>query len=123
MNQRVPGEAGRDCSPEHIVDAQLRAYNARDTDSYCALFARDALISDANTGEVMLEGIDDVYAHYHRRFTTAPDLHCTVLGRLVAGSLVIDHERVRGLGPAPVEVVAVYEVRTGLIHSLRFLTP
>lgn len=110
-------------NPTDIVNAQLRAYNARDIDAYCALFSQDATTIDANTGRVILTGIAAVREHYARRFAGAEALCCEVLGRLAAGSLVIDHEKVSGLADEPIETVAVYEVAAGLIRSIRFISP
>ena len=36
------------------------------------------------------------------------------------GNKVVDHERIVGLGPEPVEAVAVYEVNDGLIERVWF---
>jgi hypothetical protein len=108
---------------EAVVDAQHAAYNARTLDDYCALFAPDVRTFDLESGQALVEGIEALRAHYARRFSDAPDLRCTVLERRVMAGYVIDHERVFGLAPEPVEVVAIYEVRAGRIRSIRFLSP
>lgn len=109
--------------PTDIVNAQLHAYNSRDVDAYCALFSEDATTIDADTGHVILDGIQAVREHYTRRFAQSGALFCEILSRLAIGHLVIDHERVSGLGAAPVEIVAVYEVAAGKIRSIRFMSP
>jgi hypothetical protein len=48
-------------------------------------------------------------------------LHAALLGRMVLGNKVIDHERIIGLGSAPMEAAAVYEVGAGgLIAAVWF---
>lgn len=39
-----------------------------------------------------------------------PGLHAELVQRMVVGTKVIDHERIVGIGDAPMEVAAIYEV-------------
>ena len=47
-----------------------------------------------------------------------PQLHAELLHRSVLGDKVIDHERITGLRSEPVEAVAAYLVRDGLIQNV-----
>src|SRR5215210_3018458 len=44
--------------PAAIVDRQVRAYNARDIDAWCAACAPDVVIARLNGGQEMARGID-----------------------------------------------------------------
>jgi hypothetical protein len=108
-------------SPRDIVDRQLAVYNAHDIDGYCALFAEDAVISDQVTGQVICSGIDEIRAVYTKRFADNPRLSATVHQRMEGPTHAIDKETVHGLPSGDLHIMAIYEVRDGLIRSLRFI--
>lgn len=109
-------------SPREIVDLQLAAYNQRDVDAYCALFAQDAVIYLLNHDQEIARGIDAIRQYYTVRFTN-PKLHCVVLSRMLLQDFVIDHESVVGVGEGTLEVIAIYEVRDSKIQTLRIVWP
>lgn len=110
-------------TPREIVDRQLHAYNARDVEAYCALFAPDAVLFKLNTGQELARGIDGIRAYYTTRFAN-PRLHCEIARRIELGDFVIDHEIVTGVTESGVlEVVAIYEVRDSLIQTVRLIWP
>lgn len=106
--------------PHQIVDQQLQAYNARDIEAYCAMFAHDAVLSQLNVDQEPIRGIDSIRARYTERFKN-PQLHCDIKSRMEFGDFVVDHERVIGLEADPLEAIAIYEVRDSLIRSVRFI--
>ena len=108
-------------SPRETVDRQLAVYNAHDIDGYCALFAPEATISDLVTGAAICSGIDEIRAVYAKRFADNPALHCVVHQRMEGADFAIDKETVSGLATGPLHIIALYEVRGGLIRSLRFI--
>jgi hypothetical protein len=108
-------------SPREIVDRQMAAYNARDIDAYCALYAPDAVISDVNDGKVRSRGMEEIRRNYTTRFNNSPNLHYDIKARMELGAYVIDHELVTGIGDEPLEVIAIYEVRDSLIQTVRFV--
>ena len=108
-------------SSREIVDRQLVVYNARDIEGYCALFAEDATISDLVTGQMICRGLDQIRAVYTKRFTDNPKLHCVVHQQMHGADFAIDKETVSGLPTGPLHIMAIYEVREGLIRSLRFI--
>ena len=111
----------RTATPQEIVGSQLIAYNARDLQAYCALFADHAVIRLLN-GRDIARGVEAIRAYYRVRFSE-PNLHCTVLSRLALGDHVIDHEQVVGVTEQLLEVIAIYEVREGLIQAVDFIWP
>lgn len=111
----------RMATPREIVDEQLVAYNARDLDAYCALFADDAVMRVLN-GRELARGSEAIRGYYRTRFGN-PNLHCTVVARTALGDYVLDHEQVVGVTEGTLEVVAIYEVRDALIRSVNFIWP
>ena len=107
--------------PREVVDLQRRAYNARDIDAYCALYASDAVLSTVNDGTEHARGIDAVRAYFANRFSSSPNLHYDIKTRMELGNFVVDYEAVTGFGEGMLEVIAIYEVRDSLIRSLRFI--
>lgn len=96
--------------PCTFAQAQLDAYNARDIDAFVAAYTDDVAVYRAPATAPVIVGKAAFAEHYRRHRFTLPGLHAELVARMVIGHTVIDHERVTGLGPAPVEVAAVYEV-------------
>ena len=111
----------RTATPREIVDRQLIAYNARDLQAYCALFADEAVIRLLN-GKELARGLEAIRAYYRIRFSE-PKLHCVVISRTQLGDYVIDHEQVVGVTEPTLQVIAIYEVREGLIQAVDFIWP
>jgi hypothetical protein len=108
-------------TPREIVNRQLIAYNAHDIDDYCALFAEDATVSMLATGETICDGLGGIRDFYAKRFTDNPRLHCMVHQHMDGADFAIDRETVSGLPSGDLHIIAIYEVREGLIHSLKFI--
>ena len=105
---------------EAAVQRQLEAYNAHDLERFVAEYAEDVQVFVPPATAPMLSGRQAFAEHYRRHRFTLPHLHAEVLQRIVSGHTVVDHERVTGLGDAPVEAVAVYRVSGGLITTVWF---
>jgi hypothetical protein len=109
-------------NPEHVVQRQLDAYNARDADAWASTYAETAqlfLFPDT----LVASGRDAIRERIRPRFTE-PNLHALLLKRTVMGALVVDHERVTRTfddGPGTVEIVAIYEVGAGSIARAWFM--
>ncbi|MFY7960530.1 MAG: nuclear transport factor 2 family protein [Elsteraceae bacterium] len=108
-------------TPRMIVDQQLVAYNAHDIDAYMALFAPDAVISELASGAEIVRGEAAIRSFYTARFSDNPELRCEVFSHTDLGDFAIDREQVLGLPNGPLQLIAIYEVREGLIRSLRFI--
>lgn len=108
-------------SPRSVVDQQLVVYNAHDIDGYCALFSEDATISDLVTGQKICVGLGEIRKVYTSRFADNPKLHCVVHQKMEGADFAIDKETVSGLPNGSLHIMAIYEVREGLIRSLRFI--
>lgn len=106
--------------PEAAVQQQLDAYNARDLARFLQVYADEVKAFRPPAAEPAMDG-KAALAQFHatQRFNL-PHLRAELLGRIVAGNKVVDHERVSGIREAPFEVVVVYDVAEGLIRNLWF---
>ena len=102
------------------VQRQLEAYNARDLDGFVACYADDVRVYRPPAPEPVLVGKAAFAAHYAQHRFNLPALHADVLGRMVIGNKVVDHERISGVREAPFEAAAVYDIAHGLIRAVWF---
>jgi hypothetical protein len=102
------------------VQRQLDAYNAHDLARFVAEYAADVEVFRPPATNPVLSGLPSFTAHYARNRFTLPDLHAEVTNRIVAGDIVVDHERITGLQRDAVEAVAVYKVVDGKIRTVWF---
>ena len=105
-----------------VVQRQLEAYNARDLEAFAATYSDDIVAYRLPSLEPAIRGMRELREVYRQRFAS-PNLHAEILSRIALGNKVVDHERVVGIREEPVEVVAVYEVRAGLIAAVWFFYP
>ncbi len=108
-------------SPEQIVQEQLDAYNAKDLDRLLRTYA-DGAEQYVLHGELLARGQDAIRERFALRFQE-PDLHAELLSRIVAGNIVVDHERItRNFpeGDGTLEMLCVYEVADGRIRKASF---
>ena len=97
-------------SPEEIVNAQLDAYNSRDTERFLSFYADDTVLRDAD-GTVLMDGKLAMRERYGRLFSESPNIHCTIANRSVLGPYIIDHEIVIGRAGGNIRAVVVYFVK------------
>jgi len=109
-------------NPAGVVQRQLEAYNARDLEAFAATYTDDVALYRMPTKEPTTVGKAALREVYRQRFAS-PNLHATILSRMVLGNKVIDHERIVGIREAAIEAVAVYEVDGGLIREVWFFYP
>ena len=102
--------------PEAVVQRQLDAFNLRDVDALLAVYAEDAQLFE-HPSTLLATGSAELRERYRVRFQE-PNLHAVLLRRIVAGAIVVDHEKVTRTfpeGPGEVELVMIYEVKAGRI--------
>jgi hypothetical protein len=112
-------------TPVDVVQRQLDAYNRRDLDAFCATFHPAARIFDLGAEAPSVDGIDAIRARYADLFARSPMLHSVVLTRTTLGRAVVDLERITGRNGSAdaVDLLAIYEVRDGLIARGHFVWP
>lgn len=107
--------------PVVVAQRQLEAFNARDVHAWLATYAEDAR-QYLLPGILLASGHAEIGARVAVRFAE-PDLHARLLSRRAIGDLVFDHEivtRTLPEGRGEVELMAVYEIRDGLIRTAMF---
>lgn len=111
----------QDTSPLAVVQRQLDTYNAQDIDGFAALFAEDAeIFMNIGDTEPALRGRDAIHASYSKIFKENPQNKSTLMGRMVQGNFVFDHEWITGRD-TEFKIVAIYEVESGLITRAWFV--
>jgi hypothetical protein len=102
--------------PEAVVQRQLAAFNSRDVDALLSVYAEDAQLFE-HPAKLLARGAAELRDRYAARFQE-PNLHAILLKRIVAGAVVVDHEKVTRTfpeGAGEVELVMIYEVKEGRI--------
>jgi hypothetical protein len=108
-------------TPAEVVQQQLEAYNAHDLEAFMATYSPTIQIRRFPDGDLLYDGAAAVRERYEHYFRTArPQAHIT--GRMVRGAFVIDYEQVYDPQRGHREVIALYEVRDGLIQRVWFLS-
>jgi hypothetical protein len=69
------------------------------------------------------EGKEAFAAFYRDQRFIHADLHAELVNRIVLGNKVFDHELIHGVLAEPIEMVAVFEVEDGLIHTVMGFSP
>mgnify|MGYP001072322779 CR=1 FL=1 len=110
-------------TPEQLAQAQLEGYNNRDVEAFLKPYSDTVKIYNF-PAELTTQGKESMRKGYSNMFDNLPDLHCTLLNRMVSGNTVIDHESVvfRKDQPAT-EVFAMYKVAGGKIVEVYFIRP
>jgi hypothetical protein len=108
-------------NPELPVQRQLDAYNACDLVRFVAEYTDDVLLFRPPQAQPIIAGKQAMSEHYATRRFSLPGLHAALVNRMIVGNKVIDHERITGVGDAPVDAAVVFEVNPqGLICKVWF---
>jgi hypothetical protein len=98
---------------EQVFRRQVDAFNAHDLESFLACYSGDAVILGGRPGDEIV-GADAMRRSYTRRLAE-PGLHCDVREAVTMGECwLVAHEFVTS-GGTTTEVVALFEIRGGLI--------
>lgn len=105
-------------SPREIVDARMEAYNDHDLASFLELYADDVEIftypdKALTVGKV---GLRSIFEPMFKEGVVKVTIH----SQIEKDSYVVNHETV-DYGGEEIEYVSIYEVRGGLIRSVRFV--
>jgi len=103
-------------NPEEVVQNQLEAYNARNIEAFMSLMSKDVALYEFGNSSPSVAGFDEVKKIYNNLFEQSPNLHSTILSRMVLGNKVIDHESIKGrMGNTEIiELIVIYEVNANL---------
>ena len=104
---------------EKIAQQQLDAYNKRDIDAFLKPYADDVEIYSF-PNKLLSKGKETMRKRYKRMFETIPNLHCTLLNRIVEQNVVIDKEKVQ-LGDRVLLATAIYVIKDDKIKKVYFI--
>lgn len=117
INAQTGSEAAR------LAQLQLDAYNAKDIDAFLAPYS-DSVKVFSHPNQLILQGKEAMRERYIGRFANAPDLHCTLINRMVLGNVVIDQEDViMDKNKPSSKVIAMYKIADGKIQEVYFIRP
>ena len=106
--------------PVAVVQRQLDMYNAQNLKGFVDTFADDAEVfvnlGDSAAGIV---GREEIRKRYGQMFRNNPGNKSTLIGRMVQGNFVFDHEWITGR-ENEFKIVAIYEVEDGYIKRCWF---
>jgi hypothetical protein len=110
--------------PEAVVQRQLDTYNARDIEGFLATFSDSAKIYSFGNPTPLAIGKEAIRSIYSNMFSASPNLHSTLVNRIVFENKIFDHESITGRNGSsePLELVMLYIVKNGVIveaHSIR----
>jgi len=104
-----------------LLERHFQAYNDHELDAFLATMSDHVELITHPNPESTLRGKEAVRTHYRDKRFCIPDLRSELLSRVICGSTAVDHERIFGLGPEPIEAVLAYDVEDGLIARVRVL--
>lgn len=116
----IPKVISNYMTPEQIVRDNLDSYNLRDIGSFMSSISQDIEICNFGDAKPSLVGLGPVESFYSGLFKDSPELHSTILKRIVIGNTVIDHESIVGRNGVEesIELVLVYETRHNKIYRI-----
>lgn len=104
-----------------LAQAQLDAYNQRDLEAFLLPYA-DSVAVYTFPNQLQYRGKAEMRKIYGQMFQNLPDLHCTLVNRMVQGNTVIDQESVVfRKGEKPLQAIAIYKVKAGKIAEVYFV--
>lgn len=112
---------GQKTTAVETVQRQLDAYNKQDITAFADVFASDvALYNNLGDSVPAIVGRQALIERYSQLFKRYPNNKCTLIGRMLQGDVVIDHEWITGR-ESPLKIIAIYEVKEGLIKRCWFI--
>ena len=104
-----------------MIMKAVRAYNAKDLDSYIACFSPDVEVYNAS-GVLMFKGTDKLKEHLEAFFHENPSAKREIIERVVSGNKIVEREQLVGVkGATEQSVTSIYELDNGLIKSFFFI--
>jgi len=107
-------------SAEEIVQSNLDAYNNLDIDEFMAYISDDIEVYEFDSKKLSIKGAEACRKVYTELFEQSPNLHSTILKRIVFDNKVIDHEYIVGRrgSDTAIELVLIYEVKEEKIYRI-----
>ena len=109
-------------TPLECVELQFEAYNQRDLPRFLSAFSDDVRTYRLPAMTPVLSGKAAFAEFYATQRFNCEGLRAELVNRMVLGNTIIDHERIYGLGDAPVEMVVIMVIEDGRIAK-EFVIP
>tara|TARA_R110001632_G_scaffold29662_13_gene78627 strand:+ start:7823 stop:8248 length:426 start_codon:yes stop_codon:yes gene_type:complete len=105
---------------EEIVQENLDFYNNRNIEGFMSSFSKSIKMYNLEEPKPTIVGFSEVKEVYNSLFKNSPDLHSTIIKRIVIGNKVIDHESIVGRNGRNevLELVLIYEVNNEQITKI-----
>lgn len=99
-------------TPVQIVQKQLDTYNSRDIEGFMSVMSPNVALYEFGQSTPTAQGADSVRKLYTQLFDKSPQLHSTLIKRMVMGNKVIDHESIVGRNGnlEAIELIVIYEL-------------
>ncbi|MEM9648305.1 MAG: nuclear transport factor 2 family protein [Bacteroidota bacterium] len=108
-------------SPVKLIDRQVSTFNAGDLYGFVSCYAEDVLVQRF-PDDAMYRGREKMTESYQRFYDNTETAKVEVVKRIRIGNTVIDEE-ITNVDGRKGHQVAIYEVKNGLIATMRFIFP
>jgi hypothetical protein len=110
----------QEMTPEQVVQENLDFYNNRNIKGFMSSFSKDIKMYNLGDETPTVVGLSKVKEVYTTLFKNSPNLHSTIIKRIVMGNKVIDHESITGRNGLKeiLELVLIYEVKDEKIYKI-----
>ncbi len=110
-------------TPEQVVQKQLETYNQKDINGFMSLIDDNVTFYDYSDGNITMSGASACKEFYSNLFEASPNLHSTILQRIIFGNKIIDYERISGRNGNKdiMELMLIYEVNKEKIIKVTVL--
>lgn len=125
MKDNLPMQTLQHYAPAQVVQQNLEQYNQRNIEGFLAWIDENIEVVNFQDQQLTIKGKAQCRQFYQSLFDRSPQLHSTILTRMVLGNKVIDHEKIVGRNGAatPIELVLIYEVKDNKIFKITVLRP
>lgn len=108
-------------SPIKVIDRQVSTFNNRDLYGFVSCYTEDVIV-ERFPDQPMYTGRQKMTENYDRFYQNTKEAKVEVVNRIRLGNTVIDEE-ITLVDGRKGHQVAIYEVKNGLIASMRFIFP
>jgi len=117
-NKQGNQEGNSNLSPVEIVNQRMDFYNTHNFNEFIQLYADDVKIY-TYPDQLLATGTDNIRSIFEPKFAEK-SIQVEIVSQMNNGNFVINHEIVTEEG-ANTKYVSIYEVREGLIRSVKFV--
>jgi len=106
----------------NVVTHFLKAYNDRNLEALLALMHPKFTSSLYDVGTILCKGKEEAHSIYEKRFRENPDLHISVLNRIINNEVIVDEHLIKGFdGNKTIRAISIITVTDSLIIRADFI--